>query len=140
MALRCVWLPTIVAKLDLPPGKMTLVALHPSSPGSEWNHDARNAQLLAAAEIAAQQKGPVMMLGDFNTTSWSPVFSDVLATSGLRDSRLGFGVEPTWPGVPLPLRIPIDHCLVSPEIAITDRRVGPDIRSDHRPLVVDFAY
>jgi endonuclease/exonuclease/phosphatase (EEP) superfamily protein YafD len=37
------------------------------------------------------------------------------------------------------LRIPIDHCLVSPSVAIVDRRVGPPVGSDHLPVFVDFA-
>jgi len=36
-------------------------------------------------------------------------------------------------------RVAIDHCLVSPEIAIRDRHIGPDVGSDHFPVVLDFA-
>jgi len=41
--------------------------------------------------------------------------------------------------MPGSLRIPLDNCLVSEEVAVAGRRVGPDIGSDHLPLVVDFA-
>jgi endonuclease/exonuclease/phosphatase (EEP) superfamily protein YafD len=36
------------------------------------------------------------------------------------------------------MSVPIDHCLVSPEITILDRRLGPAVGSDHYPLIVDF--
>lgn len=36
------------------------------------------------------------------------------------------------------LRIPIDHCLVSPNIRVVDIRTGPNIGSDHLPLITDI--
>ncbi len=133
-------LPTFIAGIDMPQGRMTLLATHPASPGSPEHFEARNIQLAEVAEWAAERSGPVVLAGDLNTTSWSPYFADLLEVSGLRDSRMGYGVEPTWPWFPLPLRIPLDHCLVSPEVRIENRRVGPPVGSDHRPLLVDFSY
>lgn len=132
-------LPTLVAEVATPDGPLTLIATHPASPGGRRNVELRNDQFVKLAEWARQSTAPVMILGDLNSTSWSPYFQDLLDDAGLADSRCGFGVEPTWPWFPLPLRIPIDHCLVSPEISIFDRRVGPSVGSDHRPLLVDFA-
>lgn len=133
-------LQTIEAELEVPGRSMTLIATHPASPGSPQNFEYRNRQLEQVAQLARKKNGPVMLMGDLNTTSWSPYFHDLLRDSGLRDSRLGFGVEPSWPWLPSALvRIPIDHCLVSPSISILNRRIGPAIGSDHRPLLVDFA-
>lgn len=131
-------LPTMVARVALPQGLLTLFATHPASPGSAAHAAMRNRQLAAVAEWAHECETAAMVLGDLNCTSWSPYFTDLLATSRLLDSRRGFGVEPTWPGLWLPLRIPIDHCLVSPEIAVVARRVGGPVGSDHRPIIVDF--
>jgi endonuclease/exonuclease/phosphatase (EEP) superfamily protein YafD len=133
-------LPTFIAGIVMPRGRMTLVATHPASPGSPEHFDARNIQLAEVANWAAARSGPVVLVGDLNTTGWSPYFADLLEVSGLRDSRLGYGVEATWPWFPLPLRIPIDHCLVSPQVRIENRRVGPAVGSDHRPLLMDFSY
>jgi endonuclease/exonuclease/phosphatase (EEP) superfamily protein YafD len=134
-----VGLPSIVAQLDLPGGPLTVIGTHPSSPSSPMNFDFRNRQLADLGLLASRRAGAVMLIGDFNTTSWSPYFHDLLASSGLADTRRGFGVEGSWPGLPLPLRIPIDHCLVTPDIAIDNRRVGPPVGSDHRPIIVDFS-
>jgi endonuclease/exonuclease/phosphatase (EEP) superfamily protein YafD len=125
-------------RIALPSGNLTLLCAHPSSPSSSWDFGWRNVELDLMANWAAVQPGPLMVLGDLNTTSWSPYFADFMAASGLRDSRQGFGVQATWPALPAVLRIPIDHCLVSSQIAVFDRRVGPAVGSDHRPIIVDF--
>jgi len=36
------------------------------------------------------------------------------------------------------LLIPIDHCLHSREVRIVRKQIGPDVGSDHYPVVVDF--
>ena len=57
----------------------------------------------------------------------------------LHDSRLGCGIQPTWPaGRPL-LWAPIDHCLVSKHVIVHSRRVSGNIGSDHYPVVIDFS-
>ena len=135
-----VGLPTIVAGLETPDGRLTVIATHPASPSTATDFKYRNEQLAEVGRIAGERAGPVMVLGDLNTTGWSPFFQDMLEVSGLVDSRRGFGVAATWPSLLLPLRIPIDHCLVSPEVSVGEYRVGPSVGSDHRPIVVDFAF
>jgi endonuclease/exonuclease/phosphatase (EEP) superfamily protein YafD len=80
------------------------------------------------------------LAADFNITPWSPVFADILEGSGLRDSSLGFGVAPTWLSRPLFFGLPIDHILVSPDIKVKNRHVGPDVGSDHFPVIADLAF
>ena len=60
----------------------------------------------------------------------------------LLPSRLGFGVQATWPSVYRipPMMIPIDHCLVSPDVRVVGRRVGPHIGSDHLPVIVELQF
>ncbi len=131
-------LPVIVARVTLSAGQLTFIGVHTASPIRRRFFHYRNLELDEIARVAAEVKGPVVVMGDLNTTSWSPYFGELLAASGLRDSRRGFGVQPTWPALPLPLRIPIDHCLVSPDVGIVNRRVGPAVGSDHRGVIVDF--
>jgi endonuclease/exonuclease/phosphatase (EEP) superfamily protein YafD len=138
--LHDVRLPTVIAGIATPSGRLTVVGTHPASPGSPEHFDARNRQLAEVAKLAGERSGPVVLIGDLNCTSWSPYFADLLQVSQLRDSRLGYGVEPTWPWFPLPLRIPIDHGLVSREVSVVDRRVGPAVGSDHRPILLDLAF
>ena len=131
--------PSLLAQFRFDGQPVTLIATHPYSPVTPRRARLRNQQLEALAHFVKGQPGPVIVVGDLNTTSWAPAFQDLLRVANLRDSRQGFGVQPTWP-VHLPwLRIPLDHCLVSEEIVITQRRLGPLIGSDHIPILVEFS-
>ena len=128
--------PAIVAR-D-PAAKLTVIGLHPPPPMNGALSAERDRQLDAVIERVRSIDGNVVLLGDLNMTPWAPKFGELLG-AGLLDSREGFGVQTSWPASwPAPLRIPIDHCLVSPEVVVTQRRIGPEIGSDHRPIVVDL--
>lgn len=127
------------AEIEYAGRTVTLIGMHPSLPRRPINVAWRNQELLAVAKVAAEIPGPVVMMGDFNTTPWSPIFADVLQASGLRNSMRGFGVQPTWSFQGRwPLLLPIDHMLHSTDLVVQDRRVAPDIGSDHRAVLVDF--
>jgi endonuclease/exonuclease/phosphatase (EEP) superfamily protein YafD len=55
------------------------------------------------------------------------------------DSAQGHGVQPTWPNFNPLLWIPLDHVLHSTCLAVRDRIIGPDVGSDHYPVIVDFS-
>ncbi len=74
------------------------------------------------------------------STPWSPHFRRLLRDSELRDVARGRGLSPTWYPTPLPLGIPIDHVLVSDEIGVAQREVGPDLGSDHRAVRVELSF
>ena len=78
-----------------------------------------------------------LVVGDLNTTPWSPYFKDLLKLGALRNSMKGWGVQTTWPATSYPLRIPIDHALHSPGLVILNREIGPDVGSDHLPVILD---
>lgn len=130
--------PSVVAEVDAPQGRCTVIATHPLPPASLEYAAWRDRQLADLPAVVRQAPSPVVLLGDLNTTPWGAHFRRLLRNSGLRDSAQGRGIRPTWPAGDVLLRIPIDHCLVSPSVGIVDRRVGPDIGSDHFPLIVDF--
>jgi endonuclease/exonuclease/phosphatase (EEP) superfamily protein YafD len=126
--------PAIVAVLERDASTCLIVAAHPPAPISAAWSAWRDAQLDAFAELVAGADRPAILVGDLNTTPWSHVFGRLVATSGLRDSALGYGIQSTWNAHrPVP-RIPIDHVLVSPDIRVLDRRVGPGVGSDHLPV------
>ncbi len=111
-----------------------LMAAHPRAPVSaEWSAR-RDAQLAAMGELAADETRPIIVAGDLNTTPWSHGFRALVKPRGLRDSATGRGVQATWNARLWAPRIPIDHVLVSPEIGVQSRRVGPDVGSDHLPV------
>jgi endonuclease/exonuclease/phosphatase (EEP) superfamily protein YafD len=131
--------PSIVADFDLDGNKLCLVGTHAPAPMDEELSAVRNYEFTSMAAFVADQPDLTMIMGDLNCTSWSPYFRDLINESGLRDSRVGFGNEPTWPTKFFPGLIAIDHCLVSDRIIVSSRRVGPYIGSDHYPIIVDFS-
>lgn len=139
VALDGLAMPTIVADVPLGDGAVRLVATHTMPPVGVDAFRARNAHFAALAREARATSQPTLVLGDLNVTPWSPWFGRLLRDGGLRDSRVGFGLQPSWPAQLWPLRIPIDHALASPSLRILDRRVGPAYGSDHLPVIVDVA-
>lgn len=131
--------PSIVATVSHPSGDLRIVATHPMPP---WN--GRYAALMldqfdAIAEVVTTSDLPCVVMGDLNATPWSHAFRRLTDRSGLRDSALGRGIEPTWNARLWAPRIPIDHVLVPPEIAVIRRAVGPDVGSDHFPIEAELA-
>ncbi len=131
--------PSIITEAHLPNGIISIIGTHPVPPiGSEFSRH-RNSQLAALPAIVKKQKYPVVLIGDLNTTPWSPHFTKLIRESGLKNSMKGFGFQPTWPRNIRFLRIPLDHILHTPEIEIHKRMVGGDTGSDHLPVIVDFS-
>lgn len=130
--------PAIVATIMAGERPFTLIGAHPWPPVSATLAEGRNEQLRALASQVRQSQPPVLVLGDLNISPWSPWFARLLTDSGLRDSRRGRGIQPSWPAGWWPLWIPIDHALFSEGIHIRHREIGLAIGSDHYPVVVDF--
>lgn len=131
--------PTLVVTLRIDDQPLRVIGTHPLPPVSTDYAGRRNRQIAALGDLVAETPEPLVVLGDFNMTSWSPHFQDLLGRTGLKDSRKGFGVQPTWPQQSPWMFIPIDHALVSAEISVHNRYVGEKIGSDHRPIVIDFS-
>ena len=129
---------TLKVRLKTADGPVTLIAFHPPPPTTPALARRRDAEMLAVAELARSigSVGPLVLIGDFNCTPWSPAFRKLVEDSGLSDSRRGLGVQATWPSLLGPFGIPIDHALVSKDLRVIDRSVGPQVGSDHRGIVV----
>ncbi|MEX2174034.1 MAG: endonuclease/exonuclease/phosphatase family protein [Pirellulaceae bacterium] len=131
-----VQVPTIVATYDLSGTPLVVIGAHPVPPSNVPAAAQRNEHLAAIGRFASLQSAPVVVAGDLNLTRFSPYFHDLLEQGDLADSRQGFGIQASWtPRLPV-LTIAIDHCLISPRIAVLDRRVGSYFGSDHRPVIV----
>jgi endonuclease/exonuclease/phosphatase (EEP) superfamily protein YafD len=137
--------PAMVARLDWAGQRRTVWLVHPMNPfyagaGSLTEIDALGraiARERGRAEHVASSDSTIVF-GDLNRTDGSPHFGRFLDQARLRDTRLGFGPQPSWPAW-LHYRIAIDHAFVSDDLAVTDRRLGPRVGSDHLPLIVELA-
>jgi endonuclease/exonuclease/phosphatase (EEP) superfamily protein YafD len=120
---------------------ITVIGIHALAPESNAAWHARNGYMRELAQSLRTVAGPLVVTGDFNNTPWSAHFQSFLNASGLHDSAQGRGPLPTWPVSSLALaRIPLDHCFYSGGVRVLGRRPGPDIGSDHLPLILDVAF
>lgn len=127
-------------------GCLRVVALHASRPfrrAPGGYIDARpwqDGQLALAEQYAAgAPDGRAIVVGDLNLTPWSPRFAALLDRAGLHDTARGRRLSATW-GSRLPfVGLMIDHVLAGRAVAAVDSRVGPDLGSDHLPVVADLA-
>ncbi|MEM9266293.1 MAG: endonuclease/exonuclease/phosphatase family protein [Cyanobacteria bacterium P01_F01_bin.13] len=142
---------SLLAHLEINGQPLSFIASHPLPPTAHELFQSRNTVLADVAQYANTQTDPIVLLGDLNVTMWSPYYQDLIHKTGLKNSRQGFGIQPSWPtntyhyglqNVPQtllrPLQIPIDHCLVSPEITVTGIHTGAETGSDHLPVIADL--
>jgi endonuclease/exonuclease/phosphatase (EEP) superfamily protein YafD len=130
---------SIVAEVTVGVEKLKVIGTHTFPPTGFRLEKGRNKQLAEISGYLQTITTPKIVFGDLNITMWSPYYKDFVATTGMRNARAGFGVQPTW-YKKLPIfYIPIDHCLVSPDISVQNSRVGDRVGSDHLPIIVDLA-
>jgi len=129
-------IPRIETVVQLPRGRVRLTALHPMPPLTTEDHFARNRLLRALADAAAASSEPSIIAGDLNATPWSSAFAG-LSDRGLRRAT---GLAPTWPAAAAGLMgIPIDHVLVTRQWRVLASRAGPNLGSDHLPVLATLA-
>lgn len=130
----------LTATLATHQGPVHIIAVHPIPPMGIAYHRDRNAYLVRVAEIANQSDATTIVLGDFNTTPWSPSFRDLIKSTSLRDSGKHRGFQSTW-NRRHPLKsIPIDHVLHTQDLQVFERHIGPALGSDHHPVHVTFSF
>lgn len=132
-------LPAIAVSFERGGERYDLLALHPLPPVSGETSRDRDAVLAEAARWARSRPGHAIVLGDLNATPWSHAFRALLERGQLESSQRGRGLQASWPRDLWPLSIAIDHCLHGRGLVTVQRRLGPFLGSDHRPLHVSLA-
>jgi endonuclease/exonuclease/phosphatase (EEP) superfamily protein YafD len=123
----------LVARFDIDGTTLTVIGAHPASPVNRYRMKARDAELQVIGQLAAAAPGPVAAMGDFNATPWCAPMRRLVRTSPLRYADLR---ATTWPTLlPRWLGIKIDHIVLGKGCTLLDYKVGPDVGSDHRPVV-----
>lgn len=139
------WLPSIQAEVLWNNWRIQLLAVHPVAPMNGRHFRGRNLDLkLLAGQVQTlrqdRPREPVIVVGDLNLTPWSPLFSDFLEASELRNGSQGRGLTPTWYRWPLfPFGLVLDHGFCTHDLVCTGREVLGDVGSDHRPVTFRFA-
>ncbi|HEY7816752.1 MAG TPA: endonuclease/exonuclease/phosphatase family protein [Vicinamibacteria bacterium] len=132
--------PSLAVRLTVAGEPVLFLGAHPPAPVTPRRYRVRNAVFEGLAGRARASSEPVVLLGDLNSTPWGQSYQKLLSEAGLRDTSEGRGLQWSWPSFFWPAAIPIDHCLVSPELRVATRRTGPFVGSDHYPLVVDLVF
>lgn len=129
-----------VATLQSPIHKIpiALIELHTITPMLPYMARQRNKELAIIAEaVKALPEPHKILIGDINNTPYSYYFKQLKEQSGLRSAMQGFGLKNTWRPVIVPVifGIPIDHMLLSEHFKVLERAIGPDLGSDHLPVI-----
>ncbi|MBS1196855.1 MAG: hypothetical protein H6R18_640 [Proteobacteria bacterium] len=129
-------IPRIEAEIDWQGKSINIIGYHPMPPITPQHHATRNQELQSFAIRASQSKQPMIVAGDLNASPWSSAFHSLDKLGLWRAS----GLRPTWPAIGQGIiGIPIDHALVSAHWSVLESGLGPNLGSDHRPLLVKIS-
>ena len=115
-----------------------IIVAHPPPPKHPRYFRLRNDYFQRLGKLR-QKELRTIVIGDLNTPSWSYYFQKLCKKMKLRDSRQGFGIHATWPTVFPLLLTPLDHCLLSDGLEVVNRKLGPNLWSDHYPLALQLS-
>lgn len=126
--------------------QVRLYVLHPSSPRGMRRWRNRQTYFAALSErlnaLDTADATPVIVLGDWNMSPWSSHFRDFILEHELTTAFPGGFPRTTRFFYDYRLRhflgATVDHIAVSEGISIRTYNIGPDIGSDHLPLIADL--
>jgi len=124
-------------------GPVVVWAVHLPSPrdATLWGYSLLMAEGLAKYLGAQWREAgkPAILLGDLNSPPTGRVYQTFVRRSGMTDAGAGLFRKGTWPArLPGWASLPIDHCFVSPPVRVRRYKVGPDVGSDHRPVLAEL--
>lgn len=122
--------PMLCAEVATPAGPVRLLSVHATSPGSFAHFQERNAQLRALARLVNERPMPLVLFGDLNTVSWDRALVELCRKTGLREHP--GNTNATWPSLAGFALIPLDHILVTEELAVSGLNIFTISGSDHR--------
>lgn len=137
--------PLLTAHIEFEDRQIQILSLHVIRPKNAWTDAVQQEEFRSVAawskQIQNEVNRQVIVVGDFNTTPWSPRFRRLLKDGQLQDSLHGFGIQNTWPAnLPLWLGLPIDHAAISDGIVATFRKTKAVAGSDHAMIQVDMQF
>ncbi len=135
-----------IADVDVDGTSTLVVALNPMATVDPGGHVAWKEQIAVLEEFVPTLTGPVIIVGDLNTTRFRPEFEQILKL-GFSDAidSLGKGLKPsfklqaTGPLSAVGAVVRLDHALVNKDMHATEIRDLEACGSDHLPFVLDVA-
>ncbi|MDG6079249.1 hypothetical protein E3U23_08590 [Erythrobacter litoralis] len=128
--------PTLYATLRMPnDARFELVGLHPRPPRPGESSESRDENIARAGSRTPDGLENVLVIGDFNDVPWSRTTTRFREEGDFLDPRAGRGTFATFP-VPYTLAgWPLDQLLVRSGVHVSKFERGPDVGSDHLPLI-----
>ena len=128
----------LVATLQMDNEAVTVIGVHPPVPVFPKFFHSRNQQLDSLIQASQSIEGKLIILGDFNTTPWSPYWERFERKSQLQNAGRGQWLWATWyfnqTLKARYIKIPIDHIMTrgfKPVKTWTGMTGG----SDHKPVI-----
>lgn len=122
--------PATIVRARIADRPLDVVTIHPLPPLTAGWSASHHRSIATLVDALLPRDDPYVVACDCNTTPWSPSMRRLL-DAGLR----GPTVAPTF-GAPL-LGIPLDHVLLSDEVAAVSREQWSFSGSDHRMIVTE---
>lgn len=128
------------AELNVQDRRLVVWNIHPSSLKELTGLRARDRYLAVVAQYVRHETDSVLMMGDFNSTRWDPAFREIVAAGQLHEQP-ELLAHPTRMAVRKGLPFfgsPIDHILADTGSVLSECRTGPNLGSDHKPLICNL--
>ncbi len=127
----------LAANVLHPSGTFTAVGVHLTNSITPYRAANQKAEVSALADWASKQSRLAFIVGDLNLTPFANQYQKLLTEARLSQSKQNY--FPTWPSSLMPGGIPIDHVLAGSRGNIIEMAVGPDVGSDHRPVIAKIS-
>jgi endonuclease/exonuclease/phosphatase (EEP) superfamily protein YafD len=143
--------PILAANTVVEGREYQLTLVHPFAPYLPRLLPDRNDQLRQIAQFVGEQRQdtPRILMGDFNTTPWSPAYRElVVDLEGMYNTAQGRGINFTWDALrfkgltaeanSILFQAHIDHIFVSEDLRTLDYKVEGNYGSDHNLVWVEL--
>ncbi|MCH7225774.1 endonuclease/exonuclease/phosphatase family protein [Haloferula sp. A504] len=129
--------PLVAITVEFPSGPVRVFGAHPLPPISGFWAGEHTLYFEALVTGAAASDTPTLILGDLNATRWGRRGRELIE-AGFEDAAVGRGYRATWSRSNPLFAIPIDLILSRDLGVCVEFGLGPDLGSDHRPVIAGF--
>ncbi len=130
-------IPTFIMARFLHKGvNLTVLGTHLIYPLENGTAELQLRQINSISKIVNDVKGTIILTGDFNFSPWS--FLHRRLTGDTELERAEGGILASWISRSLPIRLPIDHTYFRSKKGSARMELGPNIGSDHLPIITDI--
>ena len=128
--------PNLTGTININDTPIQFVCAHTSAPTSDERFRNRNNHIKELSKHLCKIKGPVFLIGDFNSVPWDTQIHRLKHKTGLIDSRAD--LCPTFPASLKALMIPIDYIFHSKQLSCSQFKNINTRSSDHFGVVGRF--